>query len=167
MLLAAFDDGTIHLRIFGSFEIGSLNVRSSLNTSTSTADDIRPILHTSHPLESTHAVLYLNSASDRLDLVTLDLSFITRSGRYLALLASKATQLQNLLRYIKQVQAQMQLEWKNAQDLPGRFIRNVNEDLQKTNCDFISAIYHLVATGNCFEPMREFLAEILTDRVSN
>lgn len=165
VLLAGFDDGTIHLRIFGSFEIGSVNIRSSLTSSA--AGDIKPILHTSHPLESTHSVLYRNCESNRLDLVTLDLSFITRSGRYLALLASKATQLQNLLRYIKQVQSQMQLEWKNAQDLPARFIRNVSEDLQKDNCDFVTAIYHLTATGNCLEPLREFLAEILGDMVSN
>ncbi|KAJ5488290.1 Anaphase-promoting complex subunit 4 [Penicillium expansum] len=100
-----------------------------------------------------------------LELVTMDLRFITKSGRYLSLLASKTTQLQNLLRYIGQVQRQIELEWKNAQELPARFLRSVNEDLQeKCQCDFITAIYHLVVTGHCFEPMKEFLTDIVGER---
>jgi hypothetical protein len=96
----------------------------------------------------------------------MDLRFITKSGRYLSLLASKTTQLQNLLRYIGQVQRQIELEWKNAQELPARFLRSVNEELQeKCQCDFITAIYHLVVTGHCFEPMKEFLADIVGERV--
>jgi len=99
-------------------------------------------------------------------LLTLDLRFITKSGIYLSLLASKITQLQNLLRYIRQVQNQIQLEWKNAQDLPRRYIRNVNEDLQE-RClsDFVTSAYHLLVTGDCFEPLKEFLVDQVGERV--
>ncbi|EEH15946.1 hypothetical protein PABG_06033 [Paracoccidioides brasiliensis Pb03] len=159
VLLAGFDDGTIHLRIFDCFDIGLFPVGGSLGDSTAN----RILLHSSHPISSTHSLLF--STESNLLLVNLDLRFITRCGRYLSLLASKVTQLQNLLRYIKQVQAQIHLEWKNAQDLPGRYIRNVTEDLQdKCSCDFVTAAYHLLVTGDCFPPLKEFLVEILGER---
>ncbi|KAF4760510.1 hypothetical protein HAV15_005299 [Penicillium sp. str.  len=164
VLSVGFDDGTVHLRIFDCFEIGSFAVGSSPGTS----DSCRILRHASHPLSSTHALLaspVKGNTRGPLELVTMDLRFITKSGRYLSLLASKTTQLQNLLRYIGQVQRQIELEWKNAQELPARFLRSVNEDLQeKCQCDFITAIYHLVVTGHCFEPMKEFLMDIVGER---
>ncbi|KAJ6137253.1 Anaphase-promoting complex subunit 4 [Penicillium samsonianum] len=164
VLSVGFNDGTVHLRIFDCFEIGSFPV----GISPGIPDSCRILRHASHPLSSTHALLASPVKGDNrgpLELVTMDLRFITKSGRYLSLLASKTTQLQNLLRYIGQVQRQIELEWKNAQELPARFLRSVNEDLQeKCQCDFITAIYHLVVTGHCFEPMKEFLTDIVGER---
>ncbi|KAJ5901657.1 Anaphase-promoting complex subunit 4 [Penicillium taxi] len=164
VLFVGFDDGTIHLRIFDRFEIGTICVSDS----TGLAESCQILNHASHSLSSTHALLASSAAGNSrapLDLITLDLRFITKSGRYLSLLASKTTQLQNLLRYIGQVQRSIELEWKNAQELPARFIRSINEDLQeKCQCDFTTAIYHLAATGNCFEPMKEFLVDIIGER---
>ncbi|CAG8234328.1 unnamed protein product [Penicillium salamii] len=164
VISVGFDDGTVHLRIFNCFEIGSFPVGSSPGV----PDSCRILRHASHPLSSTHALLASPArGNDRgpLELVTMDLRFITKSGRYLSLLASKTTQLQNLLRYIGQVQRQIELEWKNAQELPARFLRSVNEDLQeKCQCDFITAFYHLVVTGHCYEPMKEFLVDIVGER---
>lgn len=166
VILAGFDDGSIHLRIFDSFEIGSINVRRSFDG----FDAIRPVVHASHPMSSTHAFLFATVAGDQEFLWTfsLDLLFITKSGRYLSVLASKVTQLQNLLRYIKQVQTQIHLEWRNAQDLPSRYLRNINEELnEKLACDFVTAAYHLVITGDCFEPLKEFLVDQVGERVQN
>jgi anaphase-promoting complex subunit 4 len=166
VLSVGFDDGSVHLRIFDCFEIGSFPVGRAPGV----AGSCRVLRHASHPLSSTHALLAStvdDSGDERaLELITLDLRFITKSGRYLSLLASKTTQLQNLLRYVGQVQRQIELEWKNAQELPARFLRSVNEDLQeKCQCDFITAIYHLVVTGHCYEPMKEFLVDIVGERV--
>lgn len=162
VLFIGFDDGSVHLRIFDCFEIGSFPVGETVGV----AESRRILRHASHPLSSTHALLASGSSGAPLDLVTLDLRFITKSGRYLSLLASKTTQLHNLLRYIGSVQRQIELEWKNAQELPARFLRSVNEDLQeKCQCDFVTAIYHLVVTGHCFEPMKEFLVDIVGERV--
>lgn len=165
VLAIGFDDGTVHLRIFNCFEVGSFSVGSSPGI----PDSCRILRHAYHPLSSTHALLASpakGAARAPLELITMDLSFITKSGKYLSVLASKITQLQNLLRYIGQVQRQIELEWKNAQELPARFLRSVNRDLQeKCQCDFITAIYHLVMTGHCFEPLREFLSDIVGDRV--
>ncbi|KAJ5131355.1 Anaphase-promoting complex subunit 4 [Penicillium bovifimosum] len=164
VLSVGFDDGTVHLRIFNCFEIGSFSIGRSPGVS----DSCRILRHASHPLSSTHALLTSPAKGDArgpLELVTMDLRFITNSGKYLSVLASKTTQLQNLLRYIGQVQRQIELEWKNAQELPARFLRNINMDLQeKCQCDFITAIYHLVVTGHCFEPLKEFLTDIIGDR---
>lgn len=165
VLFVGFDDGSVHLRIFDCFEIGSFPIGASGGV----AESCHILRHASHPMSSTHALLALpGSGQDRapLSLITLDLRFITKSGRYLSLLASKTTQLQNLLRYIVQVQRQIELEWKNAQELPFRFLRSVNQDLEeKCQCDVVTAIYHLVVTGHCFEPMKEFLVDVVGERV--
>jgi anaphase-promoting complex subunit 4 len=157
VLFVGFDDGSIHLRIFDCFEIGSVPIGESAGVAAS----YQTLRHASHPLSSTHALL-TSPAEDQpskpLSLITLDLR--------LSLLASKTTQLQNLLRYIGQVQKQIELEWKNAQETPARFLRAINQDLQdQCQCDFTTAIYHLVVTGHCFEPMKEFLVDIVGDRV--
>lgn len=161
VLLVGFNDGTVHLRIFDCFEIGSFQVGASAGN----ASPCNLLQHASHPLSSTHALLASTSANS-LHLLTIDLRFITKSGRYLSLLAHKTTQLQNLLRYISQVQRQIELEWKNAQELPTRYMRSINDDLQeKCHCDFVTAAYHLVVTGDCFEPLKEFLVDIVGERV--
>jgi anaphase-promoting complex subunit 4 len=128
----------------------------------------RVALHASHPYSSTHALLATSDAviPAPLYFVPLDLRFITSSGTYLSLLASKSTQLQILLRYIGQVQRSMQAEWRSAQELPHKFIRNVDEELrERSHCDFINAAYHLVVTGNCYAPMKEWLVDELAERV--
>ncbi|EFE43746.1 hypothetical protein TRV_01494 [Trichophyton verrucosum HKI 0517] len=166
VLLAGLDDGSIHMRIFESFEIGSIDVSSSLDGSDSDTGEgggYKTLLHASHPMSTTHALLFQSEAG--MKLLNLDLRFITKAGRYLPLLASKVTQLQNLLRYIKQVQAQMHLEWKNARELPIRYLRNINEELkEQCHCDFVTATYHLIVTGDCYAPLKEFLATTISDR---
>ncbi|KAJ5491352.1 hypothetical protein N7539_002919 [Penicillium diatomitis] len=166
VLFVGLDDGSVHLRIFDCFEIGSFPIFEPEEV----AEAGSVLRHASHPLSSTHALLVSHGGNKGqpktpLRLVTLDLRFITKSGRYLSLLASKTTQLQNLLRYIGQVQKQIELEWKTAQELPARFLRNANQDLQeRCQCDFTTAIYHLVVTGHCFEPLKEFLVDIVGER---
>lgn len=168
VLFVGFNDGMIHLRIFDCFEIGSFSVL----TANEKPRSVEALVHASHPMNSTHALLLSESPGDayesRLKLLTLDLRFITKSGRYLSLLASKTTQLQNLLRYIHQVQRQIQLEWKNVVELPTRFMRSIGEELQeKCHCDFVTALYHLVVTGDCFPPLKEFLVDIVGERVKS
>ena len=166
MLLVGFEDGTVHIRIFDCFDIGSVPMASSVPG----LQSCRILLHASHPLCSSRSLIASGLAADGprdcLRLLTLDLRFITNSGRYLSLLASKTTQLQNLFRYITQVQRQIELEWKNAQDLPTRYMRSVNEDLQeKCQCDFVTALYQLALTGDCVEPLKEFLVDVVGERV--
>ncbi|KAH0543232.1 hypothetical protein FGG08_002396 [Glutinoglossum americanum] len=178
VLIIASDDGTMHLRyfvacpyrrliayqglasIYDCFGIGYFNLQSIGAFSAG----CKAWLHSSHPYSSTHSLL-VSTNEDDLYLVPLDLRFISCSGGYLSLLASKSTQLQNLLRYISQVQQHMETEWRNSQDLPSKFIRNINETLEeKLDSNLVDAAYHLVISGNCLDPMKDWLFDELTER---
>jgi anaphase-promoting complex subunit 4 len=96
----------------------------------------------------------------------MDLRFISASSEYLSLLASRSTAFQNLLRYIHQVQLSMANEYKATQELPSRFLRNINETLrEKDSGDIVQALYHSVATGHTFPAVREWLVDELSERV--
>ena len=164
VLLVGYDDGTIHISIYDFFEIGTFNTQIAVQDH----QIRRPILHSNHSLCSTHSLLLTHSfqSQEELCFVPLDLRLIPETGRYLSLLASKSTRLQNVLRYIREVQIQIYSEFRASQELPQKFIRNIEETLQQTNqCSFIDASYHLVITGNCFPSMKEWLVEELGDRV--
>jgi anaphase-promoting complex subunit 4 len=99
----------------------------------------------------------------------MDLPFINSSPINISLLASKLTSLQKLLRYLKQTQLHMQVEWNNTKELPRRFLRSVQGDLEsmeKGPTDIVSALYHTALTGHVHEPVREWLVESLAERVS-
>ena len=103
-----------------------------------------------------------------LQIVPLDLRLLSNAGRHLSLLASKSTQLHNVLRYIQQVQRQMYNEFKASQDLPSRFIANIEDTLQEqAGCNWMQAAYHLVVTGNCYPGVKEWLVDQLGERVCN
>ena len=160
VLVVGFEDGTIHLSIYDFFEIGTFNVVPNLTT----VDVCKPIMHCSHPLSTTHTVLA--SIGEDLRIVPIDLYLISRAGRYLSSLASKATQLQNILRYLRQVQKQLHEDFKASQDLPIRLIGNIEEDLKaSSDCTWEQAAYHLVVTGNCYPEVKEWLVDQLGERV--
>ncbi|EED21355.1 anaphase-promoting complex component Cut20/Apc4, putative [Talaromyces stipitatus ATCC 10500] len=166
VLFVGLNDGRAHLRIFDCFEIGNFSITAN---KAQASTQVETLVHTSHPMSSTHAIIMSEKTKDApnptLKVISLDLRFITKSGRYLSLLAFKITQLQNLLRYINQTQRQIALEWKNVYELPARFMRSVADELQeKCHCDFVTALYHLVVTGNCFPPVKDFLVDIVGER---
>jgi len=161
VMVVGTSEGTIHLSIYDSFVIGSFpspvvvdHVPAQLNC------------HASHEQYSTHSLLMRSAASDHLFLVPMDLRFISASSEYLSLLASRSTAFQNLLRYIHQVQVLMISEWNTSQELPSRFLRNINETLsEKGGGDIVQALYHSVATGHTFPSVREWLVDELSERV--
>ena len=164
ILVVGFEDGTVHLSIYDFFEIGSFNLQQASRG----FQDCRPILHCSNPYSTTHSMLVSTPIGDqeKLHIVPLDLRLISNAGRYLSLLASKSTQLHNVLRYIHQVQRQMHSDFKASQDLPSRYIANIEETLQKqADCNWIQAAYHLVVTGNCCPEVKEWLVDQLGERV--
>lgn len=164
VMLTGFDNGTFHVRIYDCFEIGNFN----LGQASPILESCEPLLHASHPYTSTHTLFARTKGGSGNDLyfVPLDFRFISNSGQYLSLLASRSTQLQHLLRYIHQVQIQMLNEWKGTQELPSKFMRNIDEALQEEcHCSWVHAAYHLVVTGNCFAPVKEWLVNELMERV--
>lgn len=164
MLAVGFEDGIVHMSIYDFFEVGSF----SLQQASPVIRDSKPLLHAYHPHSTTHAFIVSKEGSDRHELfvVPLDLRLVSSAGRYLSLLAAKSTQLHNILRYIQQVEREMINEYRAAQDLPSRFIRNIDETLKvKSACTWIEAAYHLVATGNCYPEVKEWLVDELGERV--
>lgn len=155
--------GDLHISIYDSFVIGTF--KSPITQGGSPA---QLILHASHPQYSTHSLLLKSTDEEgRLFLVPMDLRFVSASSEYLSLLASRSSALQNLLRYVHEVQKLMAAEWKSTQDLPGKFLRNINETLmEKGNRDIVQALYHSVATGHTFPDVKEWLVDELSERVS-
>lgn len=154
-------EGTIHLSIYDSFVIGSFISPVVVNHIPA-----HLICHASNQNYSTHSLLMKSSASDHLFIVPMDLRFVSASSDYLSLLASRSTAFQNLLRYIHQVQLSLVSEYKATQELPSRFLRNINETLgENGNGDIVQALYHSVATGHTFPAVREWLVDELCERV--
>jgi anaphase-promoting complex subunit 4 len=162
VMVVGTKEGHIHLTIYDSFVIGSFE-------SPLLVEGERPylVLHASNEQYSTHGLLMKSPGPiGALYIVPMDLRFISASSQYLSLLASRSTALQNLLRYINQVQGLMASEWKATQELPGRFLRNINETLGgKGNRDIVQALYHSVAIGDTFPEVREWLVDELAERV--
>ncbi|KAG9244129.1 anaphase-promoting complex, cyclosome, subunit 4-domain-containing protein [Calycina marina] len=154
-------EGGIHLSIYDSFVIGSFKSPVMIGDQPSYL-----IHHASHPEASTHTLLMkATGPASALYFVPMDLRFVSSSSGYLSLLASRSTTLQNLLRYIRQVQVLMLEEWKTTQDLPSKFLRNINETLEEDgNRNIVQALYHSVATGHTFPAVKEWLVDELAER---
>jgi anaphase-promoting complex subunit 4 len=167
IMVVGTKDSRVHLSIYDSFVIGtfpspSFTYQGDLYTG-------QLYLHASHRNYSTHSLIMKSSSTIKpmLYLVPMDLRFVSSSSGYLSLLASKSTALQNLLRYIQQVQNLMISEWKSSRDLPSRFLGNVNETLAEDSNrpDIVQAMYHSVATGHTIPVVKEWLVDELAERV--
>lgn len=168
VLLTGFEDGTLYIRIFDCFDIGKVDLSSSLPKDSKTC---KVIHHAAHPLSSRHALIVQTSTKNydaELHVVALDLNFIPQtSPYYLSTLATKSTQLLNLLRYLTQTSTHLSIELRGAFELPGKFIRNINETLSRSPggpIDFVTAAYQLVVTGDCSDEVRDWLVDEVGER---
>ncbi|TQN65656.1 Anaphase-promoting complex subunit 4 [Colletotrichum shisoi] len=167
VMVVGTSDGRLHLSIYDSFVIGDF--RYTLPSSMYMPGVLQLVQHASHPEVSTHTLLLKSSADDdqALYLVPMDLPFIPSSPINISLLASKLTTLQKLLRYVKQTQLHIQVEYKNTRELPSRFLRSVEGDLEQMAhgpTNIVQALFHTVVTGHAYEPVREWLVDNLAER---
>lgn len=162
VMVVGTKDGGIHLSIYDSFVIGCFERPLVMGSV-----PLQVIMHTSRPCYSTHSLLMKSSRVDQnsLYIVPMDLRFVSASSNYLSLLASKSTTLQNLLRYLHQVQVLMLSEWNAARELPAKFLLSINEDLAADGKDIVHALYHSISTGHTFPLVREWLVLHLAERV--
>ena len=164
VLIVGREDGIVELSLSEDFSIGTFN----LHNADPSLGETKPLLHCSHLLSTTHAFLVSThrAKQEELRLVPFDLRLISSAGQYLSLLASKVTELHNLLRYLHQAQELITAEIRATQELPSRFMRNIDETLQeKSGCTWVQAAYHLVVTGNCYPEVKEWLVDELGERV--
>ncbi|KXH30890.1 anaphase-promoting complex component Cut20/Apc4 [Colletotrichum simmondsii] len=167
VMVVGTSDGRLHLSIYDSFVIGDF--RYTLPSSMYRPGVLQLIQHASHPEVSTHTLLLKSSADNdqAVYLVPMDMPFIPSSPINISLLASKLTTLQKLLRYVKQTQLHMQVEYKNTRELPSKFLRSVEGDLEQIAhgpTNIVQALFHTVVTGHAHEPLREWLVDSLAER---
>lgn len=155
-------EGNLHLSIYDSFVIGTFASPSIIENTSS-----KIVSQASHHQYSTYSLLLKSpEPANRLFLVPMDLRFVSSSGDYLSLLASRSSALQNLLRYVHEVHRLMVAEWESTRDLPSKFLRNIDEDLQgKEGRNIVQALYHSVVTGHTFPTVKEWLVDELAERV--
>ncbi|KAK5989342.1 Anaphase-promoting complex subunit 4-like protein [Cladobotryum mycophilum] len=164
IMIVGTSDGKLQLSIYDSFVIGSFPC-PALDSKTTP----HMIHHASHPTVSTHALVFAEKRvePEELHLVPMDLPFLSYSPINLSLLSSKITTLQTLLRYLKQTSLHMAVEWKNAKELPTRFIKAVQVDLEEMESGprgIVPALYHTVLTGHAYPPLREWLVDSVAER---
>ncbi|KAL8664050.1 MAG: hypothetical protein Q9202_003342 [Teloschistes flavicans] len=163
VLVVGHEDGTIHISMSEDFTIGSFSLEDMGPDLTGT----KLFLHCSHPCSTTHALLVSPNPDhlEVLQLIPFDLRLLSSAGRYLSLLAAKVTELHNLQRYLCQVQEQIASEIRTSQDLPSKFMRNIDESLrERSDCTWVQAAYHLVVTGHCYLDVKEWLVDELGER---
>ncbi|KAL5354579.1 hypothetical protein ACLOAV_000668 [Pseudogymnoascus australis] len=142
IMVVGTSTGHIHLSIFDSF-------------------------HASHPQSSTHGLLMKSTSTlvGGLFFVPMQLGFLTAESSDLSLLASRSSALQNLLRYIHQVQTLMKAEYQATQELPSRFLGNIDETLaEHGDWTIAPALYHQVVTGHTLPEVKEWLVDELAER---
>ena len=99
-------------------------------------------------------------------LLPVSLRFARTSGNLLHIIASKMAQLQILTEYINECLWQIDQHWTEAKKMPSRFIDIINEDLEKENQpNLVQCLFHLAATGDCPPMLKEWLVDVLAERV--
>ena len=99
-------------------------------------------------------------------LLPVSLRFARTSGNLLHIIASKTAQLQILTEYINECLWQIDQHWTEAKKMPSRFIDIINEDLEKENQpNLVQCLFHLAATGDCPSMLKEWLVDVLAERV--
>ncbi|KAF2466324.1 uncharacterized protein BDR25DRAFT_293734 [Lindgomyces ingoldianus] len=163
VMVRCTDGGTVHPSLYDSLESVNVGLPSRWNIQQS-----KTLLHASHPYSCSHGlVMEVKTSSPmqtKLTFVPLTLGFIPSAGVYLHLIASKTSQLQNLLLYIQQCLQRIQTFWKHSQDLPNKFMMNVSETLEeKGQGDLVQNLFHLACTGNCPPIIRDWLVDELQE----
>ncbi len=165
VMLVGNSDGTVHFSIYDTFIVGTFEVGPPEAC-------LQLRRHASHPAMSTYSLLLTPTEADSrvLHLVPVDLAFTRSFPVNLSLLASKTTTLQKLLRYIKQTQVHMLGEWQSTRELPARFLRSIQAELDEQDPaeirNIVVILYQGVMMGCYPKVVKEWLLETIGERVS-
>lgn len=163
MFIRCSESGTVHPSIYDSLETVTVSLPSSWGIRST------PLDHASHPYACSHGLLMQTTKNDsrtsNIAFIPLTLNFIPSAGIYLHLIASKTSQLQNLLLYITQCLQRIRTFFKQATDLPSKFMMNISETLEeKDQGDLTTNLFHLACTGACPPLIREWLVDELSEQ---
>ncbi|KAH6121354.1 anaphase-promoting complex subunit 4 [Parastagonospora nodorum] len=154
--------GGVHPSMYDSKETVDIHLPTAWNIEST------PLLHTSHPYSCSHSLLMRTkspeSKKEHIAYVPLTLNFIPAAGIYLHLIASKTSQLQNLLLYITTSLQRIRTFFKHATDLPSKFMLNISEPLEEKGLgDLVTNLFHIACTGNCPPLIKNWLVDELTE----
>lgn len=163
MFIRCTENGSVCPSIYDSMEAVDVKLPEAWGVRS------RVLMHASHPYACTHSLLTEiaspSNAQKKIAWVPLALGFIPSAGIYLHLIAAKTAQLQNLLSYLTHTVTRTQTYFAQAQDLPSRFMMNINETLAEHNQgDLVTNLFHLVCTGNCPQPIHDWLVDELAEQ---
>jgi len=162
VLLIGEEGGKVVLNIFESFLIGTMELSSLCHQLKRGSTLLR---HTASPDLSTHSLLISEHKTGNLLFSTMDILFIEQFGQYLFQLASTSTRVQALIRYMRETVTSIATEFKTMNDLAQRYISIVDEDLEKVGSEAALEFYEFLATGGPSPTLREWLVDVLTERV--
>ncbi|KAL1592388.1 hypothetical protein SLS60_011467 [Paraconiothyrium brasiliense] len=163
MFLRSTEEGSVHPSIYDSMEAVDIRLPRAWDMQS------RVVMSASHPYACTHSLLMeLRSPTNtqkKLAWVPLTLGFIPSAGIYLHLIAAKTAQLQNLLSYLSHTLSRIHTYFKQAQDLPRKFMMNISETLDEhKEGTLIQNLYHLACTGHCPQLIHEWLVDELAEQ---
>jgi anaphase-promoting complex subunit 4 len=164
-LLLAQDRGLVRLILYDALSIGSVQLPPDWQLS-----NVNFRKCAFHPFSSAYMFLVdipSDGGQTKTALVPLSLRFLHSSGSQLHIIESKTAQLEILVQYVGECLLALHHHWKHAKELPSRFMENVNETLaEKNEPDLVQSLFHLAATGDCPATLKEWLVDILAERVS-
>jgi anaphase-promoting complex subunit 4 len=163
MFLRFTEEGSVHPSIYDSMETVNVRLPKAWNLQS------KVVMHASHPYACTHSLLMETrsptNTQKKLAWVPLTLGFIPSAGIYLHLIAAKTAQLQNLLSYLSHTLNRIHTYFKQAQDLPGKFMMNISETLEEhEEGNLVQNLYHLACTGHCPKLIHEWLVDELAEQ---
>jgi anaphase-promoting complex subunit 4 len=123
--------------------------------------------HTASQDLSTHALLIEEPESGRLLFATMDILFVQQFGQYLFQLASTSTKVQALIRYMRETVTAIETEFKAFNDLSQKYVSLIDEDAQKAGSDVGLELFEFLVTGGPSPTLKEWLTDVLTERVGN
>ncbi|KAF2442899.1 hypothetical protein P171DRAFT_522584 [Karstenula rhodostoma CBS 690.94] len=163
MFLRFTEEGSVHPSIYDSMEAVYVRLPRAWNLQS------KVVMHASHPYACTHSLLMEirspTNTQKKIAWVPLTLGFIPSAGIYLHLIAAKTAQLQNLVSYLSHTLNRIHTYFKQAQDLPGKFMMNISETLEEQKeGNLVQNLYHLACTGHCPPPIHEWLVDELAEQ---
>jgi anaphase-promoting complex subunit 4 len=165
-LLLAQGDGSVRLVLYDSLSIGTIALPSAW-----TVQSPRFLKHASHPFSRSHMFLAEfppegNKGTPRTAIIPLSLRFMQSAGSHLHMIEHKTAQLETLVQYVNECLLAISHHWSHAKELPGRFMENVNETLKENDQpSLVQSLFHLAVTGDCPATLKEWLVDILAERV--
>lgn len=165
-LMLCEDNAGVKVILYDALSLGSIE-----GVGSTAAMQYRYLKHASHPFYSTHMFLTesrIVNENPAISIRPLRLGFLQQGGTHLQIIQSKTAELQYLVQYVGEALLGIHHHWQHSQDLPTRFMRFVNEDLQeKDNTTLAQSLLHLACTGHCPPLLKEWLVDTLAERVSN